>query len=168
MLDLDGNEFWNYSCGGNINSVSVSLDSSTLAASSDDGAAYLFERNSSVFARLFGNEYFLSGEGLGLPLKEGIVVTGGIENVVETASASSGEVSDDIKDETDPAIESSASIESSSRLSGLLTFFKYPIFLLLAVFIVAIYLNNRKFKKRVEKKEDLEDFENLDDEKTQV
>ena len=85
-----------------------------------------------------------------------MTATGGIENVVEIASASSGKVSDDIK--------SSASTKSSSRLSGLLNFFKYPIFLLLAVLIVVVYLKNRAFKKRT-REENLEDFENLDDEK---
>ena len=123
VLDLDGKEFWNYSCGGNINDVSISRDSSALAAASDNGAAYLFERNSTVFARLFKDSRFLSGDGLGLPLKEGTAVTGGIENVVEIASASSGKVPGDTKSENDHAAESSASTESSSRLQGLLNFY---------------------------------------------
>ena len=74
VLNLDGKEFWNCSCGGNINDVSISRDSSALAAASDDGAAYLFERNSTVFAQLFRDARFLSGEGLGLPLKEDMIV----------------------------------------------------------------------------------------------
>jgi WD40 repeat protein len=175
VLNMEGDEFWNYSCGGNINTVSISCDSSALAAGSDDGAAYLFKRNSTVFARLFGDERFLSGEklkelsldqdgGIELPLKAGKSTTRGIENVVEIASASSGKVAGDIKSEDDPAAENSTSAKSSSKLSGLLTFFKFPIVLLLAVSIVAIFLRNRTLKRQT-RDENFEDFENLDDEK---
>jgi WD40 repeat protein len=175
VLNMEGDEFWNYSCGGNINSVSISHDSSVLAVGSDDGAAYLFERNSTVFARMFGDERFLSREGLkdlcldkevetGLPLKEDRVTTGGIENVVEIASTSSGKVSGNTKSENNHAADNSTSAESSLKLPEMFHFFRFPIVLLLAVIIVALCLKSKTSKKRT-KNEDFDDFENLDDEK---
>src|SRR5690606_4071105 len=127
----------------NINCVSISLDSSTLAAASDDGSAYLFERNSTVFARLFGDSFLYSKEiresdldkegETGIPLNEGTATTEGIENVVEIASASSGENSADINNKADLGTENYGFLGDSSELSGLLNFFKFPIVLLLAV-----------------------------------
>ena len=72
------------------------------------GQQYLFERNSTAFALLFGDERFLSRESTqesdtikagetGLPLKEDTTTTGGVENIVEIASASSGKVPGDTK-----------------------------------------------------------------------
>jgi hypothetical protein len=100
----------------------------------------------------------------GLPLKGSTATTGGIENVVEIASASSGKMSGDTKSEDDPAAENSASTESSLKLPELLNFFRFPIVLLLAVLIVALCLKYKNFKKRT-RNEDFDDFENLDDEK---
>src|SRR5690606_29199463 len=132
VLDMEGKEFWNASCGGNINCVSISLDSSTLAAASDDGSAYLFERNPMVFARLFGDS-FLSNKEIresdidkeretGIPLNEGTSTTEGIENIVEIASASSGENSADINNKANLGTENYGSLGDSSELSGLLNF----------------------------------------------
>lgn len=175
VLSMEGKELWNYSCGGNINSVSISLDSSVLAAGSDDGIAYLFERNSTAFARLFGDEHFLSREGLkdlyldkevetGMSSKEGGVTTGDVKSVVEITSTSPGRVSGNTKSENNHTIENSTSAESSLKFQELLNFFKSPIVLLLAVSVVALCLKSKTSKKRT-KNEEFDDFENLDDEK---
>lgn len=171
---MEGNEFWNYSCGGNINSLSISRDSSTLVAGSDAGAAYLFERNSTAFALLLGDESFLSQEDTqesdtikagetGLPLKEGTAMTGGVENIVEIASASTGKAPVDIKNNENSAVENSASAKSSPKLLEFLDFFKFPIALLFAVLVVAFYLKKRTFKKQT-LDGDFKDFENLEEE----
>jgi WD40 repeat protein len=174
VLNMEGKEFWNYSCGGNINSLSISGDSSILAVGSEDGAAYIFERNSTVFARLFGDARFLSSEGLkdlyldkeaktDLPLKGGLVTTESAENIVGIVPNSSSNVAGNTKSEINHTSDESNSTKNSINLPELLHFFRSPIVLLLAVFIVALSLKNKTFKKQ-NKNEDFEDFENLEDE----
>lgn len=86
LFNQQGKKLWNYTTGDIVYTVSISPDGTRVAAGSDGGAAYLFERNSTIFARLFGDERFLSRDGFndlyldkeaetGLPLKEGGVTT---------------------------------------------------------------------------------------------
>jgi len=174
VLNMDGEELWNYSCGGNINSLDVSRDSTTIAVGSDAGAVYLFERNPTAFALLLGDESFLPEETatetdtslakeIIKPIEE-TAVTGGVENKVEDAPATSSSVSGNAKTGENPGSEELPTEESSLKLLEKFDSIKFPAALLLGALAGTVFFLKRRLVKYHEKNdENLEDFEDLEE-----
>jgi len=170
-LKMDGKELWNYSCGGNINSLDISRDSSTLAVGSDAGAVYLFRRNAIAFARLLGDESFLQKETVKgkdttleektiIPIKENTAVTGGIENRVEDLTPSTGNVAGNAKTGGDLSLSSEEnSLEVQRRFDSI----KFPLALLIGATAGTVFFLKRKLIKYKEINGISDDYENLEE-----
>jgi len=175
-LNMSGKELWNCSCGGNINSLDVSRDSSTIAAGSEAGAVYIFKRNATAFALLSGDASFLPEEPVKTedssleeniqPVEETPVDTGGIENLVEDAAASSGDKKENIKTGGKLGMEELPSEKSSSSIFGIFDSIKFPLALLIGSMAGTVFFLKRRLTKRQEMDENTEDFENLEESDT--